>query len=101
MLNEFVFTKIQEEAIGNILFQHDGATCHTVFEDHIISRRVDVVWPPQSYDLTSLDYYLLDAVKDKCYAHQPQAIDALKHNIREAIGEIQYTTDNVLKLLIV
>ena len=30
MLNEFLFTKIEEEEdIGNIWFQQDGATCHT------------------------------------------------------------------------
>ena len=29
MLNEFLFTKIEEEDIGNIWFQKDGATCHT------------------------------------------------------------------------
>ena len=49
MFNEFLFTKIDEEDIGNIWFQRDGATCHTaettfdvlrcVFEDRIISRR--------------------------------------------------------------
>ena len=53
MLNEFLFTKIEEEDIGNIWFQQDGATCHTaeaildvlrpIFEDRIISRRADVV----------------------------------------------------------
>ena len=53
MFNEFLFTKIVEEDIGNIRFQQDGATCHTaeatldvwrpVFEDRIISRRADVV----------------------------------------------------------
>ena len=74
MLNEFLFTKIEEEDIGNIWFQQDGATCHTaeatldilrsVFEDCIISRRAEVVWTP-----------------------------------REAIGEIQlHTIDNVLKI---
>ena len=46
MLNKFLFTQIEEEDIGNIWFQQDGATCHTVestldvllpvFEDHII-----------------------------------------------------------------
>ena len=30
MLNEFLFTKIEEEDIGNIWFQQDGATCYTV-----------------------------------------------------------------------
>ena len=45
-----------------------------------------------------LDYYLWGAVKDKCYADKPEAIDALKDNICGAIGEIQlHTIDNVLK----
>ena len=66
-----------------------------VFEDRIIRRRADVIWPPRSSDLTPLDYYLWDAFKDKCYADKPKTIDDLKHNIREAIGEIQlYTNDN-------
>ena len=86
--------KIEEEIIGNIWFQQDGATCHTaeptldvlrpVFEDRIISHRADVVWPPRSCDLTELDYYLWGVVKDKCYAIKPETIDALKENIREA-----------------
>ena len=29
MLNEFLFTIIEEEDIGNIWFQQDGATFHT------------------------------------------------------------------------
>ena len=29
MLNEFLFTKIEEEDIDNIWFLQDGATCHT------------------------------------------------------------------------
>ena len=69
-----------------------------VFEDHIINRRVDVVWPSRSCDLTPLDYYLWGAVKDKYYADKPETIDALNDNIREAIGEIHlHTIDNVLK----
>ena len=68
------------------------------FEDRIISRRADVVWKPRSCDLTPLDYYLWDTVKDNCYADKPETIDALKDNIREAIAEIQlHTVDNLLK----
>ena len=98
MLNEFLFTKNEQEDIGNICFQQDGATCHTsevtlnvvslVLENRIISRRADVVWPPRSCDLTPFDYYLWGTVKDRCYADKPETIDALKDNIREAIGEI-------------
>ena len=102
-----MFTKIEEEDIGNIWFQQDGATCHTaevtlcvlrsVFEYRFISRRADVVWL-RNWDLTPLDYYLWDAVKDNCYPDKPERIDALKDNIRKAIGKIQFhTIDNVLK----
>ena len=69
-----------------------------VFEDRIISRRADVVWPPRSCDLTPLDYCLWGAVKDKYHADNPETIDDLKDNICKAIGEIQlHTIDNVLK----
>ena len=45
-----------------------------------------------------MGYYLWGAVKEKCYADKSETIDALKHNIREAIGEIQlHTIANVLK----
>ena len=92
----------------NIWFQQDDATWHPVeatfdglrpvFEDRIISRRADVVWPPRSYDLTLLDYYLWVADKNKCYANKPETIDALKDNIRETIVELQlHTIENVLK----
>ena len=73
---------------------------HPVFEDRIISCKRDVVWPPRSCDLISLDYYLWGAVKDKCYADKPETIDALKDNISEAIGEIRvqlHAINNVLK----
>ena len=135
MLNKFLFTKIEEEDIGNIWFQQGGVIsrradvvwpplwryeagtvnggvstrrCYTaestldvlrpVCEDHIISRKADVVWPPRSCDLTPLNRYLWGAVKDKCYADNPETIDTLKNNIREAICEMQLLTiDIVLK----
>ena len=108
MLNEFLFTKIEEKDTGNIWFQQDGVTWHTaedtldvlchVFEDRIISRRADGVWPPRTCDLTPLDYYLWGAVQNKSYANKPETIDALKDNIKEAIGKIQlHTFDNMLK----
>ena len=101
MLNEFLFRKIEEEDISNILFQQDGATCNTaettpddlrpVFEDRNISRRADVVWPPRSCDLTPLNYYLWGAVKDKCYANKLEIIDAVKDNIRKPLVKFNCT----------
>ena len=101
MVNEFLFTKIEEEDIGNICLQQDDATCHTteatlnflrpVFEDRIISRRANVVWSLRSCDMIPLDYYLWGA-------SNPETIEALKDNICEAIGEIQlHTINNLLK----
>ena len=47
--------------------------------------------------MTPFDYYLWGAVKDKCSTDKPDTIDALKDNIRVAIGEIQlHTIDNLL-----
>jgi len=108
MLNEFLFTKFEEEDTNDIWFQQDGAPCHTVnvtidllrtvFENRIISRNADVNWPPHSCDLTPLDYFLWGAVKDKCYANQPETIQELKHEIKVAIDEIRaHTVENVLK----
>ena len=107
MLNEFLFTKIEEKDIGNIWFQQDSATGHTakatldvlrpVSEDCIISRIADVVWPSWRCDLIPLDYYLWGAVEDNCYADKSETIDALKDNIRKGIGEIQLHTIDVLK----
>ena len=39
MLNEFLFSKIKEEDIGNIWSQQDGATCHAA------EARLDVLCP--------------------------------------------------------
>ena len=72
--------------------------CGLVFEDRIVSRRADVVWPPRSCCFKPLDCYLWSVVKDKCYAGKPETFDALNDNSREAIGEIQpHTIDNVFK----
>ena len=39
MLNEFLFTKILKEDIGNIWFQQDAATGHTtVFLKHFLKK---------------------------------------------------------------
>ena len=110
MLNEFLFSKIEENEMDDIWFQQDGASCHTanvtinlmrtVFENQIISRNSDVNWPPRSCDLTPLDYFLWGAVSDKCYANHPETIEALKHEIKVAIhGTEAQTIENVLKKL--
>ena len=40
MLNEYLFTKIEEEDIGNIRFQQNGTTCHTAEDKLDVLRLV-------------------------------------------------------------
>ena len=68
MISEFLFTKIEKEGYWQHLVSTAEATLDVlgpVFEDRIIKRRVDAVWPSRNCDLTPLDYYLWDAVKDR------------------------------------
>ena len=45
-----------------------------------------------------MDYYLWGPIKDNYYAKEPETIDSLKDNIREAISKIHlHTIYNVLK----
>ncbi|GFV62755.1 DUF4817 domain-containing protein [Trichonephila clavipes] len=81
------------------VFQQDGATCHTAratidllkdtFGDRLISRFGPVNWPPRSYDLTPLDYFLRSYVKSLVYADKPQTLDHLEDNIRRVIADIR------------
>ena len=106
MLNEFLFTKIKEEDIGNIWFQKDGAKCHTaeatldvlspVFDDCIIKRRATSATSELQFDTVGLLF--VGWRQRQLLRLQARHNDALKDNIREAIGELQlYTIDNVLK----
>ena len=85
--------------MDDIWFQQDGATCYTanitidllrtVLEKRIISRNSHVNWPPRSFDLIQLEYFLWETVKDKCNANHPETIKALKHEIEVAIHGIE------------
>ena len=102
MITDFFVPALDGIDMDNVWFQQDDATCHTphatidllreTFDGGLISRNVDVNWPPRSCDLTQLDYFLWGAVKDKCYVHHPEAIDHLKANICDAIDEIRPQT---------
>ncbi|GFV72398.1 putative DD41D transposase [Trichonephila clavipes] len=77
----------------------DGARCHTAraaidllkdtFADRLISRFGSVNWPPRSWDLTLLDYFLWGYVKSLVYADKPQTLDHLEDNIQSVIADIR------------
>ncbi|GFV67872.1 putative transposable element [Trichonephila clavipes] len=102
---EYVETPLHPEKLTNnhdvqeLWFQQDGATCHTAratinllkdtLGDRLISRFGPVNWPPRSYDLTPLDYFLWVYVISLVYADKPQTFDHLEGNIRRVIADIR------------
>ncbi|GFX93645.1 putative LOC100569746 [Trichonephila clavipes] len=59
------------------------------FGDRLISRFGPVNWPPRSWDLTPLDYFLWGYVKSFVYADKRQTLDHLEDNIRRVIVDIR------------
>ena len=99
MINEFSRPQLEDMDVDDVYLQQDGATCHTSgetigllrekFRGRVISRNGDYNWPPRSCDLTPLDFFLWDYVKDKVYTDSYQSIHELKMKIRLVIDEIE------------
>ncbi|GFU86770.1 putative DD41D transposase [Trichonephila clavipes] len=85
MITNFFIPELNNHDVQELLFQQDGATCHTAhatidllkdtFGDRLISRFGPGNWPPRSCDLTPLDYFLWGYVKSLVYADKPQTLD--------------------------
>jgi hypothetical protein len=92
-VNEEVYMNIFEELCAqllekerqNFLFQRDGAFCHNsrvslqrvndVFsEERTVSKNL---WPPNSHDLTTCDYFLWGHLKSPVYKSNPHTIEEL------------------------
>ena len=85
-------------------FQQDGATANvtvhlleTKLGQRVISRNGSVGWPPRSWDLTSLDYFLWSYVKSLAYANKPAMIFELRTNIEMEIAAV--SADLCLKIV--
>ncbi|GFX49291.1 putative transposable element [Trichonephila clavipes] len=100
MITNFFIPELNNYDVQELLFQQDGETsCHTalaiidllkdMFGDRLISRFGPVNWPPRSFDLTPLDYFLGGYVKSLVYADKPQTLDHLEDNIHLVIAEIR------------
>ncbi|XP_039294955.1 uncharacterized protein LOC120353834 [Nilaparvata lugens] len=99
MLQTFLQPKLEELAeeqdLGEIWFQQDGATAHTarismdllreMFPGRLISLRGDVKWPARSPDLSVCDFFLWGYLKEKVFKHRPHTLEELKEKIREEI----------------
>ncbi|GFW63317.1 transposable element Tc3 transposase [Trichonephila clavipes] len=99
MINNFFIPELNNHDVQELWFQQDGATCHTAratidllkdtFGDRLTSRFGSVNWPPRSYDLIRLDYFLWGYVKSLVYADKPQSLDHLEDNISRIIADIR------------
>ncbi|GFU77401.1 retrovirus-related Pol polyprotein from transposon 297 [Trichonephila clavipes] len=99
MITNFFIPELNNHDVQELWFQQDGATCHTAratidllkdtFGDRLISRFGPVNWPPRSWDLTPLDYFLWGYVKSLVPADKPQTLDHLEDNIRRVIADIR------------
>ncbi|GFS57357.1 putative DD41D transposase [Trichonephila clavipes] len=98
--NFFFIPELNNYDVQELWFQQDGATCHTArttidlfkdtFGDRLISRFGPVNWPPNSCDLTPLDYFLWSYVKSLVYADKPRKrLTIWKDNIRRVIADIR------------
>lgn len=75
MMNNFIWPQIAKLDPEETWFQQDGASYHTAyvrmgllntkFEGRVIPRHGDVDCPLRSCDLTSLDSFLWDFLKEK------------------------------------
>ncbi|KAA6389945.1 MAG: putative Transposable element Tc3 transposase [Streblomastix strix] len=70
--------------LDNVYFQQDRAPAHTakstleylhdLFDDRLIGKFLNFVWPPRSPDLTPPDFFLWGYLKDHVYEPQPQSL---------------------------
>ncbi|PNF23302.1 hypothetical protein B7P43_G17108 [Cryptotermes secundus] len=85
-------------AVGDLWFQQDGATAHTVrtamrdlrehFPGRLTSLRGDIKWLAHSSDIAPCDYFLWGYLKSLVYTDCPRTLAQLKENIRQAIANI-------------
>lgn len=100
--------------LRRVYFQQDGASCHctdsvlewlkTIFNDRIISRRSSIPWPPQSPDLSPLDYWLWGRVQSLVNLDKPKTIQDIKVSVASNIQkitrqEVKKSVENIRKRL--
>ncbi len=88
-----------------MIFQQDGAKAYTanemldlqIFGKCVISNRYAPrffegwFWPPDSLDLSPLDYFLWSYVKSKCCKNDPKTVEELQKEIKRIFWEFNNT----------
>ncbi|GBN01928.1 hypothetical protein AVEN_113798-1 [Araneus ventricosus] len=81
-----------------VIFQQDGAPPHygnidrefldATFSQRCIGRDAVMAWSPRSPDITPLDFYLWDYVKQHVYSERMNDINHLKQRITDVIHSV-------------
>jgi hypothetical protein len=97
MLQQFVVPQV-EDLQPTVLLQQDGASTHwgRIVRDYLdatlpnrwLGTDGPLAWPPQSSDITTLDFFLCGYAKDKVYATKVTGVEDLMTRIREVITAI-------------
>lgn len=81
----------------NLIWQQDGAPPHNIqpVNDFLnnrylfwIGRQGSLRWPPNSPDISPLDFFLWGYLKNKIYYNRPRTIQILEERIRHAIADL-------------
>ena len=89
---------IENEGLGVVWFQQDGATAHTarislnilrqMFPGRLVSLRGDLGWPARSPDLSICDFFLWGHLKEKVFKSRPNTLPQLRERIIEEVNAI-------------
>ena len=79
-------------------YQHDGAPHHNshlvnnlliqMFGDRHISNNGPYLWPPRSPDITPLDFFLWEYIKNNVFKTTPTSKDDCQFKVRQAIDQL-------------
>lgn len=89
---------IENEGLGVVWFQQDGATPHTarislnilrqMFPGRLVSLRGDLGWPARSPDLSICDFFLWGHLKERVFKSRPNTLPQLRERIIEEVNAI-------------
>ena len=102
MLHNYLQARMEEiienEGLGVVWFQQDGATAHTarislnilrhMFPGRLVSLRGDLGWPARSPDLSICDFFLWGHLKERVFKSRPNTLPQLRERIIEEVNAI-------------
>ena len=103
MLERFFYPFLEKRKLTKkIIFQQNGAPAHFAkslrswlndkFDNRWIGRGGSTSWDPRSPDMTPLDFFLWDYIKNNVYKNNIKDLDDLKIKITQEIRTIKKET---------